>query len=128
MQNSPFDVLGFAEHLETGGFTRAQAEVISKILAEELTIIVKNSWSSEEARSYLDNNLAPINEKLDALSRDLAVNPAPPEYLLKPIGRIEKAQLDFFTVKIQLTVNTWMVARIIVVLVVPKLQRGCAAS
>ena len=123
MQNSPFDVLGFAEHLETGGFTRAQAEVISKILAEELTIVVKNSWSSQEARRDLARSLAPIHEKLDALNLSVAVKTDTPEYLQKPLRRTEKDQSDFFKLKSRLTLNNWMLALIILVLVVPKLQR-----
>ena len=123
MGNSHFDVQGFVEHLEAGGFTRSQAEVISIILAEELDIVLENSWSSEEARRDLARSLAPIHEKLDALNRSVAVKTDTPEYLQKPLKRTEKGQSDFFKLKSRLTLNNWMLALIILVLVVPKLQR-----
>ena len=129
MSDFAFDVLGYTQNMESAGLTRQQAEAI----ATGMTSMIAQQFDSllttkqfEAAMERIDNRFVAIESKqdatdkrLDQIDRHLSNND-------NKFLNIEAKLGQFDEVKSQVNLHTWMLALVIIVLVVPQLQRWFA--
>ena len=150
MSDFAFDVLGYTQNMESAGLTRQQAEAI----ATGMTSMIAQQFDSllttkqfEAAMARIDNRLVAVEDKQDTVDKRLEAVDKRLNAVDNRLNAVEKsldridmrlshtdnkfldidARLgDLSDLKSKVVLHTWMLALIIIVLVVPQLQRWFA--
>ena len=110
-----FDVLSYSKDLESAGLPRQQADVIAK----GMMTIVAQQFDSLVTREHFDVHSARVDQRFEQVDKRF-------EKIDKQLDAIVSRLTKLEFLKAQVNLHTWMLGLIIIVLVVPQLQRWFA--
>ena len=108
------DVLTYTNTLESAGFNRTQAEAIARGTVQ----MQAQHFDTLVTREHFDHTMERIDERFKGVDKRF-------EGIDK---RLNALAGELAPMKIQLTLHTWMMGLIIIVLVVPQLQEWFAVG
>ena len=108
------DVLTYTNTLESAGFNRTQAEAIARGTMQ----MQAQHFDTLVTREHFDHTMERIDERFKGVDKRF-------EGIDK---RLNALAGELAPMKIQLTLHTWMMGLIIIVLVVPQLQEWFAVG
>ena len=118
MSTVEIDVLAYAKSLEDAGFNRLQAEAIARgnstMLAQRFDALVTQA-SFDLTKEQFEREFEQVNRRFGEVDRRL-------DRVDQRLDSIEARLGGLDTMKSQVTVLTWMMGLVILVLVVPQLQ------
>ena len=129
MTQPSFDVLSYSKDLESAGLPRQQADVIAKGVMS----MVAQQFDSLPSREHFDTHMGRIDQRFEQIDRRFERVDECFERVDKRFEQVDK-QFDVITgqltslelLKSHVNIHTWMLGLIIIVLVVPQLQRWLA--
>jgi len=114
MPELSLDVLTYTNTLESAGFNRTQAEAIARGTVQ----MQAQHFDTLVTREHFDHTMERIDERFKGVDKRF-------EGIDK---RLNALAGELAPMKIQLTLHTWMMGLIIIVLVVPQLQEWFAVG
>ena len=129
------DVLTYTNTLESAGFNRTQAEAIARGTVQ----MQAQHFDTLVTREHFDHTMERIDQRFGGVDSQFKSVDTRFESIEKQFDAVDKRfegidkRLDAITgelapMKIQLTLHTWMMGLIIIVLVVPQLQEWFAVG
>jgi chromosome segregation ATPase len=136
MSDFAFDVLGYTKNMESAGLTRQQAEAIAagmtKMIAQQFDSLL-TTRQFEAAMERIDNRFVSIEDKQDSTDDRLNAIEKTLDKIDMRLSHSDNKFLEFDArlgqladLKSKVDLHTWMLALVIIVLVVPQLQRWFA--
>ena len=115
------DVLTYTNTLESAGFNRTQAEAIARGTVQ----MQAQHFDTLVTREHFDHTMERIDERFKGVDKRFEDIDTRFEGIDKRLNSIAG---ELAPMKIQLTLHTWMMGLIIIVLVVPQLQEWFAVG
>ena len=115
------DVLTYTNTLESAGFNRTQAEAIARGTVQ----MQAQHFDTLVTREHFDHTMERIDERFKGVDKRFEDIDTRFEGIDK---RLDALTGELAPMKIQLTLHTWMMGLIIIVLVVPQLQEWFAVG
>ncbi|MEP4149524.1 MAG: hypothetical protein ABJL54_20060 [Halioglobus sp.] len=115
------DVLTYTNTLESAGFNRTQAEAIARGTVQ----MQAQHFDTLVTREHFDHTMERIDERFKGVDKRFEDIDTRFEGIDK---RLNTLTGELAPMKIQLTLHTWMMGLIIIVLVVPQLQEWFAVG
>ena len=115
MTQPSFDVLSYSKDLESAGLPRPQADVIAKGMMS----MVAQQFDLLPSQRHFDAHMARIDQRFERIDQRF-------EQIDKQLDVIGGRLTGLELLKSHVNIHTWMLGLIIIVLVVPQLQRWFA--
>jgi hypothetical protein len=122
MPAKSLDVLTYTRDMESAGLPRPQAEAIAK----GVMIMVVEQFESLVTREHFDAEAARTGLRFDQVDRRFEQMDQRFAHMDSRLDKIETRLGALESLKSQVNLHTWMLGLLVIVLVVPQLQRWFA--